>query len=367
MHIKHARNSPNIGPLVSIIIPTYNRAHYLYKTIESVINQTYSNLEIIIIDDGSTDETKSVVDKFCDKRLKYFFQKNSGVSVARNNGIRRATGEYIMFLDSDDTILPTKIEEQVKFMETHPDIDCVYCWWQYIDAAGSLLGEGCATYRGNILEKIIEWNFAPIHSYLFRYKCFRNISGFKRGIEGVEDWDLLIRFAAKGYIFDFIPKILVQYRMHQKNITNEIDTILKNQIHMLNENFSCLDLPESIKKKGSYTYFLVYIHACSLYYRNGQYEKASKHFSEAIRIYPNGLISEAFFNMIIDCLAPADWGVYTQIADIKDKIYQVVDIYNFFINSIDNSILPKKLISNSRENFYRYLKEISSEVIECSP
>ena len=106
---------------VSVIIPTYNRARYVSKAIDSVLTQTYTNFEIIVVDDGSTDNTKSVLDPYQDI-IRYFYQENAGVSATRNLGIKESKGEWIAFLDSDDEWLPKKLEEQVDFINKHPDV-----------------------------------------------------------------------------------------------------------------------------------------------------------------------------------------------------------------------------------------------------
>ncbi|KAB2867528.1 MAG: glycosyltransferase family 2 protein, partial [Bacteroidales bacterium] len=100
------------SPLISVIIPTYNAERFIIETLTSVINQSYTHWECIIIDDGSTDSTKEIIDEYCkaDNRIKYYYQKNSGPSVARNVGVKIALGEYIQFLDSDDVLLPERFE-----------------------------------------------------------------------------------------------------------------------------------------------------------------------------------------------------------------------------------------------------------------
>ena len=112
-------------PLVSIIIPTYNRAKFLPTAIQSALQQSYPNIEVIVIDDGSTDNTKMALEPFKDK-IRYFATEHKGTAHARNVGMKAATGKYIAFLDSDDTYLPNKIEIQVSFIEEHPEVGMVY-------------------------------------------------------------------------------------------------------------------------------------------------------------------------------------------------------------------------------------------------
>jgi len=115
----------NNHPLISIIIPTFNRADWIKAAIESVLKQTYQNFELLIIDDGSTDNTKKII-SFCDKKIKYYFQKNKGPSAARNFGIKEANGKYICFLDSDDQWAKTKLERQLNLIFADPNIKICY-------------------------------------------------------------------------------------------------------------------------------------------------------------------------------------------------------------------------------------------------
>ena len=113
-------------PLVTVIIPTYNRAKTIERSINSVLSQSYSNLELIVVDDGSSDNTKSVVENIDDSRVRYIWQNNSGACAARNNGINNARGEYIAFNDSDDTWKPNKLEKQLEVV-TKTGADVVFC------------------------------------------------------------------------------------------------------------------------------------------------------------------------------------------------------------------------------------------------
>ena len=113
-------------PKVSVNIPVYNGKEYIRETLESVLKQTYSDFEIIIIDDGSTDETSQIIKEYNDPRIKYFFQENQGIGKARNAAIRKSGGEYIAFLDQDDLWLPDKLAEQITFIEKRSDLGLVF-------------------------------------------------------------------------------------------------------------------------------------------------------------------------------------------------------------------------------------------------
>ena len=130
-------------PRISVIIPTYNRAHHLKAAVSSVLNQTYTDLELIIVDDGSTDATREVGEQFChlDNRVRYLYQNNGGPSAARNMGIRAARGDFIAFLDSDDYWMPIKLAEQLAIAEQDARIGVVYCNWEWV-LEGGLVSPG---------------------------------------------------------------------------------------------------------------------------------------------------------------------------------------------------------------------------------
>jgi glycosyltransferase involved in cell wall biosynthesis len=221
-------------PLVSIITPAYNSDKFIGETIESVINQTYKNWEMIIVDDGSTDKTCDIVKKYCkrDIRVQYFWQKNSGgAAVPRNVAIGRSKGKYIAFFDSDDLWLPEKLTRQIEYMEKHPDLALVYGLAKYI---GNPLFEGrlvrqpkdtvsCSTFEELFICKSIVCMTAMVRaSYLQRVGLFNENPDFV----SVEDWDLWLRFA-HDYKIGFIPEVLGFYRANTQGISKDETKYLK--------------------------------------------------------------------------------------------------------------------------------------------
>ncbi|MBU1047346.1 MAG: glycosyltransferase [Candidatus Omnitrophica bacterium] len=218
-------------PLISVIVPTYNRAHFLKEAIESVLAQTYKNLEIIIVDDGSTDNTSKLVEKFTDKRIIYLHQDNKGVSVARNRGIQRAKGEYISFLDSDDIWLPQKLQKQLEVFKTsrfNPGV--VYTGIQYMDHNGNPKKQKkLSKYRGNIFNKLLRKNIAGIGStMLVKRECFDKCGLFDENLPSREDLDILIRIS-QYFAVDYVPEFLTLERIHRQRITADIDKKIKGR------------------------------------------------------------------------------------------------------------------------------------------
>ena len=197
--------------LVSIIIPTYNNANTICRSVDSCINQTYKNIEIIVIDDGSTDNTKEVLSRYSlDGRFKYIYQENQERSAARNHGLDVARGEYIQFLDSDDEIYPTKIEKQINFLDANPEYFLVYCGVEYKNEIGQITHTLEPKIDGNIDYKILKGNFITMHSPLFRKTDVR----FDTKINRLEDWKFWI-YVVKDKEITYIDEILCDVNIHE--------------------------------------------------------------------------------------------------------------------------------------------------------
>lgn len=222
----------NHNPLISVIIPTFNSENFIRQTILSVLNQTYKNLEIIIVDDGSKDQTVSIINLFVqkDKRLKIFQTGPSGrPSVPRNKGVEKATGEYIAFLDSDDLWTKTKISRQVKVLEENPEIIFTYSMSITFGDVNifspnyellPLPFRAAKNYDGllNI------GNTIPLSSVLIKSDVLKEAGGFDEDHElKIEDYDLWLRLS-KIHKFYFLPRIQVFYRVHKNQFSAYSET-----------------------------------------------------------------------------------------------------------------------------------------------
>ena len=206
-----------INPLVSIIIPTYNRPKYLKRAIGSTLNQTYENLEIIIIDDCSTQDISTVVNEFQDNRIKYFKNTtNQGSVFSRNRGLSICTGEYVNFLDDDDEILPQKIEFQLaKFKESNVEnLGVVSCDMEYKRKDINTLKKN--HLKGNIYKKLLkQYCIYGIHSMLIKKEFSPK---FDLNLKSSQEYDLSIKLARKCN-FDYVPKRLAITHMSENQIS----------------------------------------------------------------------------------------------------------------------------------------------------
>lgn len=218
---------------VSVIIPAYNCEHYIKDTVESVLSQTYEDIELIIIDDGSTDRTREIVKRFGSK-VEYVYQdKNVGPSATRNRGIEQAKGKYIAFLDHDDVWMPNKIEEQIKLLENNKDIALVYSNGCSINSSGvqvsSTLFDIAKPHRGFAFEELILDNFIPTSSVIVRKQILNEVGGFNERFLISQDFDLYLRIA-EDHEIDFVDALLFKRRIYPDSASNKKRKVLLDDV-----------------------------------------------------------------------------------------------------------------------------------------
>ncbi len=233
-------------PLISVILPVYNGELTIRKTVESVLSQTLSNWELIIINDGSKDSTLDILYSFYDYRLQIFSYENAGQAVSRNRGLSHAQGEYISFIDADDLWTNDKLEAQLKVLQSNPQARVAYSWTNYIDENGELILQGKrVNYHGNLYQKLLVSNFLENGSNpLICRKALDEVGGFEPSLTPAEDWDLWLRLAAK-YDFVLVPCPQILYRI---SATSESTNLLRMEtacLQVLNHRFSLAS--ESVK------------------------------------------------------------------------------------------------------------------------
>ena len=222
--------------LVSVIMPAYNAGKFIKETISSVIAQTYSNWELIIIDDGSTDDTKAIVEKYVtvDKRIKYFCQQNGKQGKARNKGISQSAGSLIAFLDADDLWFPLKLEKQITLLnETNADL--VFSYVDQIDANGLKVGgwepgNKHECYHGDSgLSFFFRRNIVHIFTVLARRQAVLQVNSFKEEpeIQNIEDYDLWLRMLQNNCRFVLINEVLGAYRLHDTQTIKGKSSVMK--------------------------------------------------------------------------------------------------------------------------------------------
>ena len=274
------------SPTVSVIIPTYNRAHLVGRAIQSVLNQTYKDFELIIVDDGSTDNTEDTIRELIkkDKRIKYIrHQKNKGGSAARNTGIKAARGEYIAFQDSDDEWLPEKLEKQMKvFKSASPGVGVVYTGhWRisgnektYIPSSRIIQKEG------NIHMELLKEGFGFIitPSAVIREACFKKSGMFDEKLPRLQEWELFIR-VSKYYNFKYIDEPLLISYIKSDSISNNYEALIKALRVILIKHFKDFS---NDRKLLARRYFKIGI----FLYLNNEAKEGKNYLIKSIKTHP---------------------------------------------------------------------------------
>ncbi len=228
-------------PLVSVNIPAYNSERFIAETIESVISQTYQNLEVIVVDDGSVDRTGEIVEAFArrDPRVRLICQSNHGVAMTRNKAIEASTGDFIATLDADDLWAPEKLEKQVDcLVSSGPEVGAVYSWCLHVDEQGRPTGGYSANNEeGDVYLAALCFNIVSCGSNcMVRRECIATCGGFKPGII-IDDRDFCLRIAER-YDFKVVPEFLVAYRQvkasssyDHERMVREYKTIMEEALH----------------------------------------------------------------------------------------------------------------------------------------
>lgn len=258
-------------PLVSVIIPAYNAEAYLGKTLQSVLSQSYENLEVIVVDDGSRDNTSQIVEMFAieDSRVRYVKQPNQGVASARNLGIQMAAGEFIVPIDADDIWYPKAVEKLVSpFQTADSNLGVTYGWSLDIDEQERLLGAfHAAAINGNVHKTLLCHNFlGNASSTLIRKRFLDKVSGYSTEFralkaQGCEDWDLYLRLA-EYCTFQAVPEFLIGYRKSTNNMSSDFKRMAKSHQLML----------KMFKRRHPDIFCFLYRFSCGSYYLHFAYE-----------------------------------------------------------------------------------------------
>ena len=261
-------STETVKPRVSVIIPVYQGDRFLTEAIESVLNQTYTNYEIIVVDDGSTDNSCGVLQPYLEK-IRYIYQENQGVAAARNRGIQMAQGELIAFLDQDDFWLPDKLTLQVACFDTQPELGIVHCGWRRVNATGHALGEVKPWENVPVLDLAgwLQWMPILLTAIMFQRKSLELIGGLDTKFKQACDVDLVQRLALIGCQTEWVRDILVCYREHDRN--DSLNTLLqaKESWAVREQFFARSDIPEPIRQlKNQCCYHTLVWIAWRLYY-----------------------------------------------------------------------------------------------------
>lgn len=276
-------------PLVSVVIPNYNYGRFLSETIDSVLTQTYPNMEIIVVDDGSTDDSLEILAAYKEKGITVIQQTNRGVGAARNIGAAKSKGEFIAFLDADDIWLPTKIERQLKIFTG--EIGLVTCGMREFDSSSN-------ETLAYLMSKKTDWNVQEIllldypvvsgSAIVVRRSTFEASGGFdeRKEMHPSEDWEFFYRMARLAKVV-FLPEILVSYRNHGNNGHLNVPRYERSMLIAYDKIFK--DTDESTLKLRRKCYGNLYKMLAGSYLHAGQYGEFLKKTGKSLIFTPENL------------------------------------------------------------------------------
>lgn len=263
-------------PKVSVIIPAYQDAEHIRAAVDSVLAQTYLDREVIVVDDGSTDETLKVLSAYGDA-IQVISQPNRGPSAARNLGIQVAQGEWVAFLDADDTWLPDKLARQMPLFQKGDGVGLVCSDTFFIDSQGLRPRTGFmdnSPHSGRVLMTIFTASFIPTSTVVVRKICLDQVGGFDEGLRACEDLDLWLRIAAEWEI-GFVPEPLAYYRVSDGQLSSQRVNMLKGLVAVLDRAYQRWpELQALSRAELDGSYYAAYLRLASAYLRAGQPEAA---------------------------------------------------------------------------------------------
>ncbi|MBI3011711.1 MAG: glycosyltransferase [Candidatus Omnitrophica bacterium] len=281
-------------PLISVIIPNHNYGRYLGQAIESVLGQSYSRVEVIVVDDGSTDDSMEVLRRFGD-RIRWLQQPRQGVSAARNRGIQATRGELIAFLDSDDVWHPEKLARQLARL-SRPSVGMVYCGRWLIDDAGRCLGIEQPRHSGWVLREIalLRWAQAPGgSSALVRKDCLDRVGLFDPQLSTSADWDLWRRIACR-YEIRVVPEPLVSYRQHPSAMHRNVELFERDMLRAFGRMFedSSAAAVHPLRRR---CYSNLYLMCSGAYLHAGRWDKSLAYAWRSVLEWPLNVATLASF------------------------------------------------------------------------
>jgi glycosyltransferase involved in cell wall biosynthesis len=292
-------------PTVSVIVPAYNAEKTILETIQSIRAQTFSDFELIVINDGSSDRTVELLSTINDLRLKVFSYENGGLPVARNRGIQRAKGEFITFIDADDLWKPHKLEAQLQALQAYPEAGVAYSWTAFIDENSSFLYAWEPLYwQGNVYPKLLIRNFISSGSNILVRRQFIQAAGeFDPNLKSVEDWDYYLRLAALCP-FAVVPEYHILYRRSTQSMTSKIDVMEKANLIVIERAFQAAPSGLQYLKNRSLANAYRYLAKQCLFNGSDRQEvqQAQQKLFTAIQLSPKILFKRETLRLIIKLL-----------------------------------------------------------------
>jgi glycosyltransferase involved in cell wall biosynthesis len=276
-----------MNPKISVILTTYNGSSrgYLSSAIESVLAQSYQNFELLIVDDGSTDNTKKRCSFYLENdRIRYIYQENSGLAAARNTGIRASSGEFLCFLDDDDVWKPEKLQKQLEFIQNRlsgvNNWGLIFTWLELINEQGEVISYRGHHQEGRLYRSLLFGNTvdAP-SSVLIRREVFDNVGLFDESFENCQDWDMWLRISKEYMIFP-VKEYLVQHREHRNRISFDNEKIFRYENAVIEKALATA--PADISPRAVYA--SCHMNRSICYFAADEFQQFRKMFLKGVKI-----------------------------------------------------------------------------------
>ena len=269
-------------PEVSVVIPTYNSAQYLAEAVDSVLAQTFKDIEVLVIDDGSNDETEAVMSRY-GAPVRYIRQNNSGVAAARNHGIQKSRGRYVAFLDADDTWLAEKLEKQMSALASATETEFCYSAFTVVDTNLNPLRVSRSRRYGSALEDLLLRGNAvgSICTVLCERALFDKLGGFDPALSQCADWDMWVRIAAHTE-FIYVDEPLVTYRHHGGMMSRNAALLESDSLRVLEKGFALPGLPGSFLARRRAAFARNYMVLAGTYFHARRYKDFARCATRAV-------------------------------------------------------------------------------------
>lgn len=341
--------------LVSVIIPAYNAEKYIRVAVESVLSQTYKNYEIIVVDDGSTDDTPQIVQQF-GEAVRYVRQPNQGLSSARNTAIRKSSAEIIALLDADDLWEPNYLEIMIDLFERNPHMGGVYCGYQYINAKGETVGRPIAkVVPPDQFRKIVidQGNWLVPSAVIFRKSVAEEVQLFDKLIGPVADTDLWVRMSNLA-TFAGLPDVLVKYRCHGGNMSKNPNVMINARNLLVKKMYGPPDGdPSQWSKEKQQSYRDLYWAGAKQYLTFGDVETSVSHFARLFMLSRETVLGIAFWRSIARLHIPMEYqNDPSRLPDWAQAQKDVFRLLDTATTLIDGSSSSQKLYHRIRSSAF---------------
>lgn len=331
---------------ISVIIPNYNQTHLISGAIQSALNQTYPVLEVIIVDDGSSDRSQAVVAKF-GGQVQYIRQENQGLAGARNTGIRAAKGEWIGFLDADDEWLPNYLEHMLELLEKYPSASVFYCMAQCMDVDGHDLPQvvgGPPIPPDLLYHQLLRANFIIPSTVTCRRKSILDMGCFDANLRSCEDWDLWLRILPGGKIIGS-SKNLVRYRVHGSSLSTNLDGMHGAMKKVVEKNFGMPDGdPSSWSPEKRRIYGGFYRYQCITFIqRQNNWDASLPMMQRAFQIDPSLALDLDFFYELALGVQPVGYRGLSKLNDFDGNAARLQKLVSGAVVHMDDAIRKQTL------------------------